>query len=390
MRTQHIAAVDVFRALTMFLMLFVNDIPGLKDIPHWLLHAKIDEDMMGFSDTIFPAFLYCMGMSIPFAIQNRANKGDNSLQIISHIAQRTIALLAMGLFTLNCGKAGGISYQGFSILMTIGFFLTWSRYPKATGFKRHLFRGMKLAGIALLAFLVIYKDVEGVPFRQGWWGILGLIGWTYAVCAGIYLFTRENLCRNLLAWIVLIGLAIASHTDWIPQEYGSRIVLLPFIPSDWTLHALGMSGIVTSLLLQRYADREHPARFIGILFGIGVAALVCALFAHPHWIISKIQATPTWLFYCLAMYFPLFGLFYWLTDVKGKASWFKLIKPAGTATLTCYVLPYLWYPIQQLLGWYYPQALCSGVAGLLRSLLFSFIIICIAGLLVKMNVRLKI
>ena len=27
---QRIAAVDVFRALTMFLMLFVNDIPGLK------------------------------------------------------------------------------------------------------------------------------------------------------------------------------------------------------------------------------------------------------------------------------------------------------------------------------------------------------------------------
>ena len=51
---QRVAAVDVFRALTMFLMLFVNDIPGLKNIPHWLEHADINEDMMGFSDTIFP------------------------------------------------------------------------------------------------------------------------------------------------------------------------------------------------------------------------------------------------------------------------------------------------------------------------------------------------
>ena len=50
---QRIAAVDVFRALTMFLMLFVNDIPGLKNVPHWLMHARMDEDMMGFSDTIF-------------------------------------------------------------------------------------------------------------------------------------------------------------------------------------------------------------------------------------------------------------------------------------------------------------------------------------------------
>ena len=30
-----VEALDIFRALTMFLMLFVNDIPGLRDIPHW-------------------------------------------------------------------------------------------------------------------------------------------------------------------------------------------------------------------------------------------------------------------------------------------------------------------------------------------------------------------
>lgn len=38
------------------------------------MHARMDEDMMGFSDTIFPAFLFCMGMSVSFAIQNRYKK----------------------------------------------------------------------------------------------------------------------------------------------------------------------------------------------------------------------------------------------------------------------------------------------------------------------------
>ena len=52
MKTARIATIDVFRAITMFLMLFVNDIPGVKQIPHWLLHAKADEDMLGFSDII--------------------------------------------------------------------------------------------------------------------------------------------------------------------------------------------------------------------------------------------------------------------------------------------------------------------------------------------------
>ena len=272
---QRIAAVDVFRALTMFLMLFVNDIPGLKNVPHWLMHARMDEDMMGFSDTIFPAFLFCMGMSVSFAIQNRYKKGDNTLQVVAHIFWRTVALIAMGLFSLNSGGIeGGLSHQWFSILMVIGFFLTWEVYPKAEGTKKTLFTAMKTAGVLLLAFLVIYKDMNGKPFQISWWGILGLIGWTYAVCAGIYLFTRESLRKNAIAWFVVVLLAVVSHSDLIPGEYGSRIILLPFIPSDWTLHAFGMSGVLTSLLMQRYADRERPGRFIGMLCALGVGMLV--------------------------------------------------------------------------------------------------------------------
>ncbi|MBQ8502216.1 MAG: DUF5009 domain-containing protein [Bacteroides sp.] len=389
--TQRVAAVDVFRALTMFLMLFVNDIPGLKNIPHWLLHAQSNEDMMGFSDTIFPAFLFCLGMSIPLAIQNRYKKGDHTLQVISHIFWRTIALLAMGLFTLNCGGIeGGISYQWFSILMVIGFFLTWAVYPKAEGTKKFLFIAMKWAGVLLLLFLILYKDVHGEPFRTSWWGILGLIGWTYAVCAGIYLFTRDNLRVVTVVWVIVVLLSVFSHSSLIPYDYFSRCILLPFIPSDWTLHALGMSGVLTTLLMQRYADKERPAKFIAILCTLGVVMLVLALISHPHWIISKIQATPTWLFYCLAMFFPLFAFFYWLTDVKGKAGWFSLLKPAGTATLTCYVIPYAWYAVRQLLHVHYPEMFYGGVPGLLKSLVYSLLVVLLAGLLMKGKIKLKI
>ena len=149
---------------------------------------------------------------------------------------------------------------------------------------------MKVAGVVLLATLVIYKDLNGKPFHTSWWGILGLIGWTYAVCAGIYLFTRESLRKNAVAWFAVITLAVISHSGLIPEEYGSRILLLPFIPSDWTLHAFGMSGLLTSLLMQRYANREHPGKFIGMLCILGAGMLILALVSHSYWIISKIQA----------------------------------------------------------------------------------------------------
>ncbi|WP_373727763.1 DUF5009 domain-containing protein [Bacteroides heparinolyticus] len=388
---QRIAAVDVFRALTMLLMLFVNDIPGLQNVPHWLMHAEADEDMLGFSDIVFPAFLFCMGMSVSLAIQNRYNKGDTTLQVIAHIFRRTVALVTMGLFSLNSGGIeGGLSHQWFSLLMVIAFFLVWGVYPKAEGAKKVLFTALKVAGVLLLAFLVVYKDIHGKPFQTGWWGILGLIGWTYAVCAGIYLFTRENLQRNAIAWFAVTLLAIVGHSGLLLEGYGSRVVLLPFIPGDWTLHAFGMSGLLASLLMQRHADAQCPGRFIGMLCALGAGMFILALVSHGYWIVSKIQATPTWLFYCLALLLPLFGFFYWLTDVKGKAHWFHIIKPAGAATLTCYMLPYVWYAGWQLLHLHYPEALRSGVPGLLRSLLFSFVIVWLTGLLVKGKIKLKV
>lgn len=389
--TRRVAAVDVFRALTMFLMLFVNDIPTLKNIPHWLMHAKVDEDMLGFSDTIFPAFLFCMGMSISYAIQNRYKKGDTTLQVIAHVFWRTVALIAMGVFSINSGGIeGGLSRPCFSILMVIGFFLTWGVYPKAEGSKKALFIAMKVAGVVLLSYLVIYKDLNGAPFRISWWGILGLIGWTYAVCAGIYIFTRESVRNNAIAWLVVVLLAVFSHSTLLPEEYASRVILLPFIPSDWTLHAFGMSGVLTSMLMQQYATRERPAKFIGMLCALGVGMLILALISHPYWIISKMQATPSWLFYCLAAFFPLFGCFYWLTDVKGKSNLFDIIQPAGTATLTCYIIPFVWYAVQQLLNLHYPEVLSSGMPGLLKSLAFSLIIVFLTGLLVKAKIKLKI
>lgn len=390
-QARRIAAVDVFRALTMFLMLFVNDIPGLREVPHWLFHARADEDMMGFSDTIFPAFLFCMGMAVPLAVQARYRKGDSPLQVVAHLFWRTLALIVMGLFTLNAGGVeGGLTYEWFSVLMVIGFFLTWAIYPKATGGRKLLYTAMKTAGIALLLFLVIYRDAHGAPFETGWWGILGLIGWTYAVCAVIYLFTGDNLRLNTIAWLVVVLLSVLNHMHEPPSGFAWQMLTLSFIPGDWTLHALGMSGVVATLLMQRYATPERPGRFAAILCALGAVMLILALLCHPHWIISKIQATPTWLFYCLAMYFPLFALFYWLTDTRGKASWFRLIKPAGTATLTCYILPYLWYPLESLLGVHYPAALDAGVPGLLKSVVFSLVIVLLTGLLVKGKVKLKV
>ena len=176
-RIPRLASIDVMRSITMVLMLFVNDIPGLKGIPHWMFHARADEDMLGFSDLVFPAFLFCVGMSVPLAIDSRLRRGDSQFQLLGHILLRTFALLAMGLFTLNSERGvGGIPHEWFSLLMVSGIFLVWLDYSRAWNIK--VVRSLQAIGVALLVGLIGYCDVHGPAFRFGWWGILGLIGWT--------------------------------------------------------------------------------------------------------------------------------------------------------------------------------------------------------------------
>lgn len=374
----------------MFLMLFVNDIPGLKNIPHWLLHAATNEDMLGFSDTIFPAFLFAMGMAIPYAILNRLKKGDTTIKIGGHIFWRTLALLIMGLFTVNIGHLDpietGMTSSAFMLLMVLAFFLIWSVYPKTDDWKDNLFIAMKIVGIIILVYLfVIFEGKNGEDFAPRWWGILGLIGWTYVLCASVYLITRENLLYNSIALIILITLSLLSASGVFKGW-----PLIDQIPSQATLYAFGMAGVWAGTFMRKYANKEKPKRFFIVMTAIGVVSLIVAIITHQFWIISKIQATPAWFFYCCAIFFPLFAFVFWLTDLKGKSNWFHIIKPAGTVTLTCYIIPYAWYSLQTIIGFNYPAWMMTGITGIIKSLLFSLAIIGIAWLLMKAKIRLKI
>ena len=386
MKISRIATIDVFRAITMFLMLFVNDIPGIKQIPHWLLHADMNEDMLGFSDIIFPCFLFVMGMSVPFALLKRKEKGESLWGTLRHILERTLALIVMGLFTVNLGsydgEATGLPYSWYLILLVLSFFLTWNLYPKAEGWKKYLFTGMKYAGILLMIGLFcLFEGKNGAVFAPKWWGILGLIGWTYLVTAIVFLIVRIRLVWMLSAWLIVLALTVLSHNGMLD---------LSSLPSDMTHHALGVSGAFASVLLIHLGNKEKPFKFVGTMIGLGVLMLALFFVSHPYWIISKIQATPTWLFVCNAISFFMVGIFYFLVDVKNKANWFSIIRPAGTVTLTCYMIPYAWYAVQRLLAFHYPAFLCTGVPGLCRSLLFSLVVVWIAGALMKIHVRLKI
>lgn len=82
----------------------------------------------------------------------------------------------------------------------------------------------------------------------------------------------------------------------------------------------------------------------------------------------------------------------YVVDIKQKQHWFKTIKPAGTSTLTAYLLPYLHYAIYNI---FYPAMVLplfwrTGIVGIVKSFLYALAIVMITGLLEKKRIRLKI
>src|SRR5215475_3188421 len=74
---QRVASIDALRGLVMFTMIFVNDIAGAPKeiVPAWMKHFH-GKSGMTFVDLVFPAFLFIVGMSIPFGLGARLGRGE--------------------------------------------------------------------------------------------------------------------------------------------------------------------------------------------------------------------------------------------------------------------------------------------------------------------------
>jgi heparan-alpha-glucosaminide N-acetyltransferase len=388
-----IASIDILRALTMVLMIFVNDLWSLTNIPKWLEHTEADEDGMGLADVVFPAFLFIVGMSIPFAIDNRRKKGDTTNQIVKHIMIRGVALLIMGVFLVN-GENINAAATGFprwvwNVLSCISFILIWNAYPATA--KRSIILGLKCFGILILLMLaLLYRGGEGDDvhgFATYWWGILGLIGWAYLVSGLVYTFFGAKILNIVIAWLAFHVLCISSHAGWISSDF-FEMIISPI--GSGAMPALTLGGVVISMIYLHYRDQRTEGKMLVVMGVISVLLFTAGFYTRTFWGISKIHATPAWIMICSALTILAFMAIYWLADMKGKTHLFDIIKPAGTNTLICYLLPYFAYTLPTILAIHFPAFMLNGIAGLIKSFLFALLIVVVAGWLGKRNLQLKL
>jgi hypothetical protein len=265
-----------------------------------------------------------------------------------------------------------------------------TRYTlQGTGILMLLIMALLFKGGEQTTTVVSYLYVEGEPtfpatgLRLYWWGILGIIGWSYLICAIIFVLFKGNIKLLLSVLVVLLLINLGYHTD----IFKYRIIGL----SDASSTSLTMAGVVSSLLYKQLSGKGKD-KLLWWGFAIaGVVMVILGFLVRPYsGGISKSHSTPAFTFIVIGIGILLFEVLIYFVDLKGKQNWFKPIRPAGTSTLATYLTPYLLHSVVSLSGFYYYSFFIHGGGAILRSFFIAFFVIWIAGLMEKKGIRLQL
>ncbi len=407
-QSQRIESIDVLRGITILVMLFVNDIAGVSGVPQWMRHMPMYTDAMTFVDIVFPAFLFIVGMSIPFAIGRRLGHGDSMVSIWKHIIVRTLALLCIGVFMVNTesiGENGILNTHVWILLMYAGVILVWNTLPREEGKKRLIMLWLRRAGFILLVIMALLYKGKGEPglieMRTSWWGILGLIGWAYLVACLVYIPLRNRPAGLIGAMALLYCLFLADqggyfdNLSWLKQWVNIGCTL-------GSHSAIVVSGIVLGKILMPDSDVKSGWKRIrwAVLYGAGLAATAVMIHSlhdlHNMFIYSKIIGTVPWCLMSSAVTVWIWILTYWLIDVRGWKRWAVIIRPAGNNPLFAYILAPVCYSLIALSavlfgGFNFFEELGGSFAvGFWRSVIFAFAMTWLAGGLRLAGIWLKL
>jgi heparan-alpha-glucosaminide N-acetyltransferase len=390
--TGRIASIDIFRGLTVLVMVIVDNLDFVKELPWWTYHMPRQANGLTYVDMVFPAFLFVMGMSIPLAVERRIALGGSERQIWLHIVVRSLSLVALGLFIANGPQVDpqqtGISAVLWDLLGFVGIALFWG-VPSTWLWDKRLSRILKYSGLLLLTVLAVMFRRTTAEGHVVWldfsdWEILGLLGWAYLLAGSLYLLFNKKLLALAMFLVALSALSIVSTIGGLNWTHRFPPYLQPF---EAGLSSITMAGLLAYfMIVDGTLTRSFRAK---ALLTVGYAAIL----AGVAWLctplgISKLRDTPAWCLYCSAANTLLLLFLYWIVDVKHWTKWAGFLKVVGANALLAYMLAYVAYFIPTLfrltadgtVGWY----------GVLRALLFAALVLVVTIVLTRLKFRLQV
>ena len=278
--TKRYVALDAYRGFIMLILAAegfgfsaLKGDPTWGRIAHWFNHVPWEGGV--FWDMIQPAFMFMVGVAMPFALARRTELGATRRDNFRHVLMRSIRLIVLSEILIWV-QAGQIKPQLINVLSQIAF----------TYFLSYLIMQWPWRYQAAAAFVLL----------AGWTALL------FAFPGPDGPFSHRN----------HIGLRVDRaifHYDYDPAYSTLNLIT----STVWTL-----AGVWVGRMLMR--NKSHRENLIKLAAGMALS-FALAFVLRPWIPFIKQVGTASFVLYSLGwVIFMLIG-FYWLVEVRGYRKW---------------------------------------------------------------------
>lgn len=256
---------------------------------------------VSFWDLIQPAFMFMVGVAMPYSYARREALGHGFWRRSWHALLRAVVLVLLGVFLASTG-ASQTRWEFFNVLAQIGLGYFFAYLLLGRGF-----------WIQLLAFIVILAGYWGffynyTPPENHDYAAVGVTDQDECVLDGRFASWSKNANAGYKFDVWLLNQFPRPEGDDFKYHPGGYVTL-NFVPSIGTI----LLGIFCGQLLR--SEKRWWQKFLLLVLGGAVCmglAIVAGMYACP--IIKRIW-TPSWVLFSGAWVIWILALFYLVLDL---------------------------------------------------------------------------
>jgi heparan-alpha-glucosaminide N-acetyltransferase len=331
--TVRLTSLDVFRGVTMLFM--ASEIMNIASVARRFESSGMAQKLAHYLDhvewvgcvpwdLIQPAFMFMVGVSLPYSIASRRAKGQTFGRMLAHSVLRAFVLVALGIFLRSQSRPQ--TYFTFEDVLTqIGlgyvflFLLAWAK-PRVQ---------LMAAGVILVGYWAAFALYPLPPAGFDTTTVGVRADWPHHVTGfAAHWDKNTNLAARADQWFL----------NLFPRERpfvynGGGYLTLNFVPSLATM----IFGLLAAGVLR--SDRRELDR-VRTLAVWGVAGIVAGLAIHLVGLCPIVKRiwTPSWTLFSGGWVVLFLAAYYWVIDVKGYKKWTYPFLVVGANSIAMYVL----------------------------------------------------